>query len=505
MGGIEAAFTALSASAVLAVLLFVTRTSMSTQADRSMCERFITAESCTSEENAGAFACEWDDGPERCGFRRTGAAALSGVSSVSLVDISEFEDVGGQPPAVAPPAALPLPGAPQPRPAAASAAPGPLSVCPNRPSYIAPLHSNATLMAVLQGAPQRFARIVAFAKTHAVQNTVLFTVVSYSYRQPLMNWLHAVTLSGIDGYVIVVLDSELNAFLETRGIPCYFAGDEMVTVGASLRIDATKKIALVWGYRYLVLSAILSSGLSVLQCDVDAFFLKDPRSRLRQVTGDVVAQRGNFPFNLGKSWGATMCFGFILYRPTVATLAWFEMSLLLFIEDPDDQVSFQRALSFCSKIVWNHGIRFPAPTHRKNLRPVPWGTEEQRAKLDVGITESAITPSGGRFTFALLPFNEFPRKCGADMGFPEKKSECFLAHCVSAKSGGAKIKEAQKMKLNFLVNSWESETPTQGESIPAFIRRLGNGNHPRWNGVGGGGTVADSASPAPRPKLRRRR
>ena len=502
MGGIEAAFTALSASAVLAVLLFVTRTSITASPDRSMCERFITAESCTSGDSAGAFACEWDDGSERCGFHRTGTAALSGVRSVSLVDFAEFETIGGQAPAGAP-ASPPLPATPHPRPAAASV-PGPLSSCPNKPSYIAPLHSNATLMAVLQSAPQRFARIVAFAKSHAVENTVLFTVVSYSYRQALMNWLHAVTLSGIDSYVIVALDAELNAFLETRGIPCYFAGDEMLTVGATLRIDAAKKIALVWGYRYLVLSAILSSGVNVLQCDVDAFFLKDPRPRLRQVAGDVVAQRGNFPFNLGRSWGATMCFGFILYRPTVATLAWFEMSLLLFIEDPDDQVSFQRALSICSKVVWNHGVKFPAPKHRKNLRPAPWGTEEQRAKLDVGITESAITPSGGRFTFALLPFNEFPRKCGADMGFPEKKPECFLAHCVSAKSGGAKIKEAQKMKLNFLANSWENETPTEGEPTPAFIRRLGNGNHPRWNVEGGGRTVSGSASPAPRPKLRRR-
>lgn len=148
----------------------------------------------------------------------------------------------------------------------------------------------------------------------------------------------------------------------------------------------------------------------------------------------------------------------ILYRRTVATMAWFEMSLLLFIKDPDDQVSLQRALRICSKIVWNHGV-----------------------KLNVGITESAITPLSGRFAFTLLPFNEFPRKCGVDKGFPAEKPECFLAHCVSAKSGGAKIKEAEKMKLNFLANSWESETPADGEPTPAFIPRVGNGNHPRWN------------------------
>jgi hypothetical protein len=167
-----------------------------------------------------------------------------------------------------------------------------------------------------------------------------------------------------------------------------------------------------------------------------------------------------------------------VYRATPATVAWFDLSFPKFISDPDDQVSFQRALNTCSRVVWNHGHTWPATKALyQSLRPRPFGAGNQ-STVDYGVTEQPVTTNGTRLRIVMLPFAEFPRKCGKEVGFPEKQRGCYLAHCVAPKSGSSKVIDSRRRGLMFLKPDWENELPKREETVQAFIRRLGNGVHP---------------------------
>ena len=199
----------------------------------------------------------------------------------------------------------------------------------------------------------------------------------------------------------------------------------------------------------MLLRALLVAGITVLQSDVDALLMQNPLRALRDVAGDVVSQRGVFPARIKTSWGATLCFGVILYRPTAGTLGWFDLSLPLFYIHGDDQSEFQRALDMCTKVVWNHGCVWPETgAEHRALKPLPFLTN----RTDVGCTELPITAAGTRLQFTLLPTNQFPRKCGNNRDSQVAKDPAVvIAHCVTPKGkGGDKAKYNHKMNLTFL-------------------------------------------------------
>lgn len=168
-----------------------------------------------------------------------------------------------------------------------------------------------------------------------------------------------------------------------------------------------------------------------------------------------------------------------MYRATPATIAWFDLSFPRFLKDPDDQVSFQRALNTCSRVVWNHGQSWPKSKELyRSLKPQPFG-KGNTSKVDFGVTEHPITANGTRLRVVLLPFAEFPRKCGKEVDYPEKKVGCYLAHCVAPKSGASKVTDSHRRGLMFLKSDWEIVIPRDDENTEAYILRLGNGAHPR--------------------------
>jgi hypothetical protein len=285
--------------------------------------------------------------------------------------------------------------------------------------------------------------------------------------------------TGASAHVLIVaVDTEMHEFLDARGITHYFRHSDADIVTAGFNLSDSGRLAKIWAYRYAVLRALLVSGISVVQSDVDALFLRDPWQRIAGLEGDVVAQRGNFPFNIAKTWGATLCFGFIVYRATPATIAWFDLSFPRFLGTPDDQVSFQRALDICSRVVWNNGHTWPqSKDAHLLLKPRGVGKGDLN-KVDYGVTEHPITAKGTRLRLVLLSFAEFPRRCGLEVGYPERQPGCLLAHCVAAKSGSSKVLDSRRRGLHFLKDGWEDELPASGELTSAFVTRLGNGEHP---------------------------
>ena len=282
---------------------------------------------------------------------------------------------------------------------------------------------------------------------------------------------------GISSYVILALDAEAHTRLKSLGVPAYDATGDLERASVLFNIPARMakakskrqfRLGQVWAVRYMLIRAALGAGVQVLQSDVDAVLLRDPMPELAATAGDVVAQKGKFPRRQAQRWGATLCFGFILYRPTVATLAWFDMALPLFYQLLDDQAAFQLALSRCTNLVWNGGGAKPAG--------IPQPGEHVSALLN--ITDSAATttpmaPGGRPLTVALLAFLRAPRKCGEEFGFPEKGKGVFLLHCYATKSGSSKSKAAAKFGFSFLRPDWLKQAPLPSETADAFLRRLG--------------------------------
>lgn len=324
-----------------------------------------------------------------------------------------------------------------------------------------------------------YSGFVQFARSRADSNgMIVLTVATSPYRRPLMNWLHAAAACGLTNYVVVAMDGELYEFLTTLGIPSYMGSAEMERTAKLFELDFAKsRLKVVWALRYLLLRALLVSGVTVLQCDVDALLLRNPIPMLAEIKGDVVGQRGTFPFRINLSWGSTLCFGVIMYRPSAATLAWFDMALPRFYEIGDDQSEFQRAIDACTLVVWNHGSTWPeSRQEHRSLKPKPVSD-----KIDYGVTLQPITTEGTRLNITLLPSTKFPRKCGEGVGFPEQQDTCLVAHCISPKGSGAhKLAANAKRNMTFLRPGWDSEVHQLGESAEDFLIRLGSGTHPSF-------------------------
>ena len=81
-------------------------------------------------------------------------------------------------------------------------------------------------------------------------------------------------------------------------------------------------LSFVWKLRVKVLSCLVKAGHSVILTDSDALWLKDPELDFEMPEvrdSSIVSSRGSFPSNLGEIWGATLCMGFILFRPGAGT------------------------------------------------------------------------------------------------------------------------------------------------------------------------------------------
>jgi hypothetical protein len=334
-----------------------------------------------------------------------------------------------------------------------------------------------------------YSNFVEFAKDRADSNGIIvLTVATSTYQKALMNWLHAVAACGLTNYVVVSMDKELFDFLESKGIPSYMGSAELERTAHLFDLEwPGQRLKVVWALRYLLLRALLVSKVTVLQCDVDALLLRNPLPLLVQTPGDVVGQRGTFPFRIHLSWGATLCFGVIMYRPSAATLAWFDMALPRFYENGDDQSEFQRSIDACTLVVWNHGHTWPeSRDEHRSLKPKP-----QADIIDYGVTLQPITTEGTRLNLTLLPSTKFPRKCGPDVESPEQKDACLVAHCISPKgSGHQKDSSNAKRNMTFLKPGWETELHGSQETPEDFLLKLGSGIHPslihRNKPIGGG-------------------
>ncbi|CAN0015047.1 unnamed protein product, partial [Laminaria digitata] len=173
----------------------------------------------------------------------------------------------------------------------------------------------------------------------------------------------------------------------------------------------------IWRKRVRVVSCLVIAGYDVIMSDADALWLSDPMEYLNLPAhrhSSVVASRGNFPHNLEKLWGATICMGFALFRATGAAMDTFQDKMgLIALKTGDDQISANRA-ALDLGIVWDVD-------------------GDMRLSKSTGVGRGTIVQLSGDggepFEVILLPHNKFTRFCDST----PITNDTVVAHCHSNK------------------------------------------------------------------------
>jgi hypothetical protein len=128
------------------------------------------------------------------------------------------------------------------------------------------------------------------------------------YERILDNWLIAVDQLGQVPVLVVALDEPLAKRLRREGVP-------------TIHAPCDEKLTDIWAVRAKVLYELVAAGYNVIHSDADAVWLKDPRPLLATLEGDIVSSQGTvYPPSCHEAWVHVLCYGFIQFRATEATV-----------------------------------------------------------------------------------------------------------------------------------------------------------------------------------------
>jgi hypothetical protein len=212
-------------------------------------------------------------------------------------------------------------------------------------------------------------------------------VASDAYADLLDNWLRHINLLAPDRFLIVAMDGVLEAKLLARGLP----------VG---RADFDGTPTDFWLQRILVWESLVRSGLDIIQSDVDAIWMRDPRDMLSTVcSADLLFSQGTLhPWDGYSLWSFVLCTGFFLIRAGEAANRLFDAWLAnpVRLRETDDQAELNTFLVDAG-IRWNlAGLE----SYQEQLQDLPFKCFRDTLVGDC--------PSLG-FRVAMLPHHLFPR------------------------------------------------------------------------------------------------
>jgi hypothetical protein len=175
--------------------------------------------------------------------------------------------------------------------------------------------------------------IVEVARARAAGGYVIIAFADFRYVDILMNWLVGIAAHGIENYLIIALDSRLHAFLGERGVPC---------VLSQLHGD----LRTLWIRRIEIFAALCTAGVDFVHSDVDAVWMRDPRSFLYQPAEDLVISQGTiWPPDVHSQFGFVVCCGLFRLSSTPQTQQLLADLAAHVIDTGDDQVSLNRMLA----------------------------------------------------------------------------------------------------------------------------------------------------------------
>ncbi len=139
-------------------------------------------------------------------------------------------------------------------------------------------------------------------------SSLVITFCDSAYRDVLMNWLQPLRHYGRVPLLVIALDADLASQLERGGVPV-------------IRARCDEGVHGIWAIRAQVLHAMVAGGLNVIHSDVDAVWIKNPMGLLEKIDADIVASQGTVhPPECHAAWGHVLCYGFMLFRASAATV-----------------------------------------------------------------------------------------------------------------------------------------------------------------------------------------
>ena len=164
-----------------------------------------------------------------------------------------------------------------------------------------------------------------------VKNQIAFVFANSDYLESVLNWLIAAKVRlnpPILNIIVLCLDRDVFDALDHREIPSVFVDPSTIANTNVLR--KMKYTQTVWLARLVVFRLVNYWGYDVISYDSDAIIMKNPAELFEHNQySDIVSSAGNFPHELGKLWGFTVCMGVILIRSSPRTgLCWEEVKCL---------------------------------------------------------------------------------------------------------------------------------------------------------------------------------
>jgi len=272
-------------------------------------------------------------------------------------------------------------------------------------------------------------------------NPLIVTFASVGYWPLAVNFLAALarvdrTLPSLLG--IVCLDAKIASSLHDIGAPCLTR--EHLRINSSGATDVGR----LWQRRLQLALTLTSNGIGVIFSDLDAIWQGDATKFYHKHHASVIASRGSFPASAVTAWGASLCMGFITFKPTAGGVA-----LLSELVDAcgitcNDQITINEILLTRARLRWSSD-RWPS---------VP-GLAHQPALVRHG--QGVLR--GTEVSITLLPDRLVDRKCIGDQETNSSSKLTPVRHCYGyALPGKSDHHEGilNNLTLWFLRDGWEA-------------------------------------------------
>jgi beta-arabinofuranosyltransferase len=166
--------------------------------------------------------------------------------------------------------------------------------------------------------------MTSVAEKVVINNTLVVTALTFSYRTLLMNWVCNLRELGISNFVIAALDVELYKYGFVRGLPTYY--ESSVFEKTPILSDApygTNSFKQITKAKSKVVLRFMKMGYNVLWSDCDIVFFRNPLHALWSMNADLAIQ-SNAPDEERANSRRRLNSGFYLATKSSSVVAAFE-------------------------------------------------------------------------------------------------------------------------------------------------------------------------------------
>lgn len=148
----------------------------------------------------------------------------------------------------------------------------------------------------------------AAAQAADANGNVILVICNSNYKPILENWICSAEAVADLPILICAMDEQL--------------AEEMADAGfVTCHLPWTGNLHDLWKLRLDAVRRVVSAGYNAIHTDVDAVWVKNPIPILDEIDADVIGSQGTiWPPTALEAWGHVMCFGFVFFRSSPASL-----------------------------------------------------------------------------------------------------------------------------------------------------------------------------------------